>query len=215
MWDEAQVFLERDKYVGPLVRKYGNCRIKPRPKKYYFEDLVDSIVQQQLSMKAAASIFNHIKIRISDRSDNELNQHKWRAQNTVNVDVTPDKILMLKDDELRKCGLSTAKVKYVKDLSERVLNNQLKLSILDKLTDEEIMQELTKVKGIGTWTAQMFLMFTLARPDIFPVGDLGLRNAFMKVIGKDLKIEKMEKFALRWKPYRTVASWYLWQSLEN
>lgn len=216
MWRQAEEFLLQDKYIGPLVRKYGSCRIKPRQKKLYFEDLVDSIVQQQLSMKAAASIFNRIKEKISDsKTPKESNRHKWRVQETIKVEITPDKILNLKDDDLRKCGLSRAKVVYVKDLSEKVLNNKLKLINLDKLSDNELIDELVKVKGIGIWTAHMFLMFSLARPDIFPVGDLGLRNAFKKVTEKDLDNKKMEKFALRWKPYRTVASWYIWQSLEN
>jgi DNA-3-methyladenine glycosylase II len=216
MWENAEEFLLKDRCIGPLVLKYGPCLIKPRPKKLYFEDLVDLIVQQQLSMKAAASIFNRIKEKISDNKTMKASaKHKWRAQETIKVEVDPVKILNLKDDELRYCGLSRAKVVYVKDLSEKVLNKTIRLKDMDKLSDDEIAIELTKVKGIGIWTAQMFLMFTLARPDIFPVGDLGLRNAFKKVTIKDLENKDIEKFAIRWKPFRTVASWYIWQSLEN
>lgn len=129
--------------------------------------------------------------------------------------MTPERILPLKDEELLSCGLSRAKVIYIKDLSNRVISHQLSVESLAKLSDEEIIKELVTVKGIGEWTAHMFLMFTLARPDIFPVGDLGLRNAFKKVIKRDMEPKKMEKFALRWKPYRTVASWYIWKSLED
>lgn len=218
MWNDAEEFLLKDKYIGHQVKKYGHCSIKPRGKVYYFEDLVDSIVQQQLSMKAASSIFNRIKKATSETSDKKKGirdkKHKWRVDDTFDIKLTPEKILQLKDEELRACGLSRAKVVYVKDLAERVISNRLQVKRLDKLPDEEVMRELIAVKGIGEWTAHMFLMFTLARPDIFPIGDLGLRNAFAKVIKPMDKI-KMEKFAMRWKPYRTAASWYLWRSLEN
>jgi len=216
MWKEAEEFLEKDKYIGPLVKKYGSCKIKPRPKRYYFEDLVDSIVQQQLSMKAATSIFNRIKEKVADKKDSKNpNKHKWRVGKTLEVEVSPEKILALSDKELRECGLSNAKVVYVKNLAEKVKRQEVKVESLDKLPDEEVMKELVAVKGIGEWTAHMFLMFTLARPDIFPVGDLGLRNAFKKVIQKDLNPNEMSKFAERWKPWRTVASWYIWKTLEN
>jgi DNA-3-methyladenine glycosylase II len=216
MWEEAEGFLVKDKYIGVLVKKYGHCKIKPRPKRFYFEDLVDSIIQQQLSMKAAASIFNRVKEKISDNYDSgQPNKHKWRAEKTFNIKVTPEKILALSDKDLRECGLSGAKVVYVKDLSEKIMSKKLLINQLGKLSDDEIMRKLVEVKGVGTWTVHMFLMFTLARPDIFPTGDLGLRNAFKKIIGKDLDIKEIDKFALRWKPWRTVASWYLWRSLGN
>jgi len=216
MWKSAEEFLIKDKYIGPLVIKYAPCSIKPRDKKYYFEDLLDSIVQQQLSMKAAAKIFERIKEKVSEkRSLEKPINHRWRETKTLNVSVTPEKILSLSETELRDCGLSRSKIFYIKDLAEKVLNNKLEIWKLDKLLDKKIIQELLKVKGIGVWTAQMFLMFTLARPDVFPVEDLGLRNAFKKIVGKNLDKIKMRKFSLRWKPYRTVASWYLWRSLEN
>ena len=92
MWKEAEEFLEKDKYIGPLVKKYGSCKIKPRPKRYYFEDLVDSIVQQQLSMKAATSIFNRIKEKVADKKDSKNpNKHKWRVGKTLEVEVSPEK----------------------------------------------------------------------------------------------------------------------------
>lgn len=210
--------MAKDKYIGPLVKKYGSCRIRLRKKSEYFEDLVDAIVQQQLSMKAAASIFNRIKEKISDKGDSKRpNRHRWRVEKTLNVKVTPDKILALTDKELRGCGLSFAKISYIKDLSQRVLDGRLEVDKLHRLVDEKVMQELVAVKGIGRWTAEMFLMFTLARPDIFPVDDMGIRKGIVKLRPAFAKASarQVERFAERWKPFRTIASWYLWRSLEN
>jgi DNA-3-methyladenine glycosylase II len=215
MWQDAEEFLLKDKYIGPLVKKYGVCTLKPRPKKYYFEDLVDAIVQQQLSMKAAAAIFNRVKQKIASKADSsKQSKHKWRVEKTIKVNVTPEKILLLSDPDLRECGLSRPKVLYVRDLAQKVKGNEVEIHKMAKLSDEKIIEELIKVKGIGVWTAHMFLIITLCRPDIFNVGDLGLRNAFKNVI-KNINTKKMEKFAFRWKPYRTLASWYLWRSLEK
>jgi len=196
MWREAEKFLGKDKYIGLLVKKYGKCTLKPRSKKEYFEDLVDAIVQQQLSLTAAATIFKRVK-------------------NKLGGEVEPERILRKRDGTLRKCGLSYAKIKYLKDLSSKVKSGELKLSKLSKLSDEKVMEELIAVKGIGRWTAEMFLMFSLARADIFPVDDMGLQNAFKKIVKRNMKPDKMASFAERWKPYRTVASWYIWRSLEN
>jgi DNA-3-methyladenine glycosylase II len=218
MWKSAEEFLIKDKYIAPLVKKYGHCTIKSRNKKYYFEDLVDAITQQQLSMKAASSIFNRLKEVLATQNETASKnsvEHKWRESRTLNVEITPETILRLKEDDLRGCGLSRAKVFYLRDLSEKALNGELQVKNLDKLPDEEIIKKLVTVKGIGEWTAHMFLMFTLGRPDIFPSGDLGLRNAFEKIVKKGQDRKQMEKFAERWKPYKTVASWYLWRSLEN
>ena len=219
MWKSAEEFLLRDKYIAPLIKKYGHCTIKPRDKGYYFEDLVDAIVQQQLSMKAASSIFNRLKAVLIAQNKTTLTknnvEHKWRESDTLNVEITPDRILKLADDDLRSCGLSRAKVVYLKDLSEKALGQELQIKNMSSLSDGDIIEKLLTVKGVGEWTAHMFLMFTLGRPDIFPSGDLGLRNAFEKIIKKGQNRKQMEKFADRWKPYRTVASWYLWRALEN
>lgn len=228
MWKEAEEFLIKDEYISPLIKKYGHCTIKPRDKKYYFEDLVDAIVQQQLSMKAATSIFNKVKEAVNLKSIKKDNvaksteTHKWRRSGVVKTLIQPEGILAMSDIQLQNCGLSRPKVLYIKDLATRVVQNELKLNTLDKLKDEEIIKELITVKGIGEWTAHMFLMFTLGRSDVFPVGDLGLRNAFYNIFGDELKkpsstkalAGQMEKFARRWKPYRTIASWYIWKSLE-
>lgn len=195
MWDNAERFLSKDKYIRPLIEKWGGCTIKPLKKSQYFEDLVNAICSQQLSGKAAETIFGRVK--------------------TFLVKVTPENILSKDAEELRKCGLSYAKIKYIKDLSEKVKRQEVKVERLNKLTDEEIIKELITVKGIGRWTAEMFLMFSLARQDVFPLDDLGINKAMEKITKKKMLINQMLNFSEKWKPYRTVASWYLWRSLEN
>lgn len=197
MWEEATKYLQKDVYISPLVKKWGKCKIKPIKKSLYFEDLVDAICSQQLSSKAAKTIYNRVK-------------------DLMNGKFEPAKILKTEDQKLRDCGLSWAKVKYVKDLASHVKSGKLEIKKLDKLPDEEVINELVAVKGIGRWTAEMFLMFSLARPDIFPVDDLGIQKGFTKITGKKWDKKKASKFAEKhWKPYRTVASWYLWRSLED
>lgn len=197
MWREAEKFLLKDKNIAPLIKKWGHCTIKKSPRSKYFKDLFEAIVNQQLSGKAASTIFGRIK----DSCDGS---------------ISPETVLALPDAKLRSAGLSFAKIKYVKDLSTRIINNELRVAGLDRLSDEEVKKELVAVKGIGIWTADMFLMFSLGRPDIFPVDDLGIKNGFEKVTGKKFDKVKSARFALKnWSPYRTVASWYLWRSLEN
>lgn len=196
MWKKANDFLSKDKYISPLIQKWGSCTIKPIDKSKYFEDLVDAICSQQLSGKAAKTIFGRVK--------------------NILVKITPKNILSKTDQELRDCGLSWAKVKYIKDLAIHVNIKSIDLSNLDNISDEEVIDELVKIKGVGRWTAEMFLMFSLGRPNVFPVDDLGIKKGFEKVTGKKWDKVKSAKFAeTNWSPYKTVASWYLWRSLEN
>lgn len=197
MWKEAGKFLIKDKYIGPLIEKYGECSIKKSLKTNYFRILVESIANQQLSGKAASTIFA-------------------RFDKLCNGKIIPEVILGLPDDQLRQTGFSSPKVKYIKDLAQKADTKQINLRKLDSLSNEEVIAELTKVKGIGRWTAEMFLMFSLARPDVFPVDDLGIKKGFEKVTGNKFDKEKSFKFANKhWAPFRTMASWYLWRSLEN
>ncbi|MBI2066136.1 DNA-3-methyladenine glycosylase 2 family protein [Candidatus Woesebacteria bacterium] len=196
MWGAAEKILLRDRYIGPLIKRYGPCKIRPSKKKDYFVDLVDAITSQQLSGKAARTIFERVKERCGG-------------------EITPEKLGKLKTEELRKCGLSYAKCSYIKDLAQRVKSSKLKIKILDKLTDEEVMKELIAVKGIGKWTAEMFLMFSLARPDVFPVDDLGIQKGIHRLLKRRISSQKIGKFAERWKPFRTPASWYLWKVIDN
>lgn len=196
MWQEAENKLQKDKYIGPLIKKWGRCTIKPTSEHKYFENLVDAICSQQLSGKAAKIIFGRVKKLLNK--------------------VTPENILTKTDQELRDCALSWKKVSYIKDLSEKVTSNKLQVTKLNKLSDEEVIKELIAVKGIGRWTAEMVLMFDLGRPDIFPIDDLGIKKGFEKVTSKKWDKIKSARFAEKnWKPYRTVASWYLWRSLDD
>ncbi len=197
MWELANQFLSKDKYISPLIEKWGSCTIAPIDKSLYFEDLVDAICSQQLSGKAAKTIFGRVKVALNNK-------------------ITPGALKAIDTEQLRKCGLSYQKCSYVKDLADKVLKKELKIHELDKLPDEEVIKELVAVKGIGRWTAEMFLMFSLARPDVFPVDDLGIKKGFEKVTGIKWDKIKSAKFAeKKWRPFRTIASWYLWRSLEN
>ena len=195
MWEEAEKYLTKDKYIGPLVKKYGHCKIKPRIHSDYFQGLVGEIIGQQLSGRVADVIYERLKKKAKGR-------------------LTPNKILALSGQDLRDCGMAWAKVRSIKDLAQRVKEKKLQIRKLNILPDDEVMGELVAVKGIGRWTAEMFLMFSLGRVDIFPDDDLGIRKGFLKVVGKNFNEDKMVKFALRWKPYRTVASWYIWRTLD-
>jgi len=197
MWDEAEKFLLKDKYIAPLIKKWGHCTISPKLHMDYFQGLVGDIIGQQLSGRVADVIEGRLKGKIKGR-------------------MTPDKLLKLDENELRNVGMAWSKVRSIKDLSIRIMNNELRIKDLNKISDDEVRRELVAVKGIGPWTADMFLMFKLGRPDIFPVEDLGIKNGFIKVTGKKWDKIKSAKFAQKyWAPYRTVASWYLWRSLEN
>ena len=169
-----------------------------RPADHYGA-LVRSIVGQQLSTRAARAIYTRLTDRFGGRTP------------------TPAEVREDDPDELRQAaGLSHAKVEYLRSLAEHVLDGRLELEKLDNLPDEQIIAELTAVKGLGTWSADMFLMFHLQRPDVLPVGDLGIRRAVMLRYGlKELPDpETMERIAEPWRPHRTLASRYLWRSLE-
>lgn len=165
--------------------------------KELFLSLVRKIAGQQLSVKAAKSIYK----KFSDYFDGE---------------VTTDKILGATDQELRDTGISWAKVKYMKDLATKVVNKEIDLGSLTKLSDEDVIKELVKIKGIGEWTAEMFLMFTLKRENVFSHGDLGLKNGLLKLYKlKSADKKKIEKIVSKWQPYKTFGSISLWHSLDN
>ncbi len=185
-----------DDYGGPLPTEPD---ARGRPEELYGA-LVRSIAGQQLSVKAARSIWNRLLSRYDGRTP------------------TPAEILADDPEELRAAaGFSRAKVAYLRSLAEHVQSGALELDGLRRLGDEEVVRELTAVKGVGAWTAHMFLMFTLHRPDVLPVGDLGVRNAvrdaYQLAAAPDPKT--LEALAEPWRPYRTRACLYLWRSLDN
>ncbi len=162
-----------------------------------FEALVDAIVSQQLSVKAADTIFARFKILFPGKKFPD-----------------PEQVLLMPDEVIRTAGLSGSKVRYIKDLAEKVHSKELRLHRMHTLSDEVVIEELIKINGIGRWTAEMFLMFSLDRPDIFSHGDLGLRNSVMKLYGfKTMPTEKqINTIVKKWSPHRTLACRYLWQS---
>ncbi len=182
--------------VGPL----GDSREgRPDPDDHYGA-LVRSITGQQLSVLAARAIYGRLTARFEGRAP------------------TPQEILADEPEELRAAaGLSRAKVSYLRSLAEHVLSGDLELERLDELDDEQVIAELVAVKGLGLWTAQMFLMFHLGRPDVLPVGDLGIRRAIERAYGlQALPLPaEMEEIAAPWRPHRTLACRYLWRSLDN
>jgi 3-methyladenine DNA glycosylase/8-oxoguanine DNA glycosylase len=161
--------------------------------------LVASIIEQQLSGKAAKTIFTRVKNLLVGKGNK----------------ITPEAVLKAKDAKLRECGMSWSKVSYIKDLAKKVKKGKVDIKSIDKLPDTEIIDELTKVKGIGRWTAEMFLMFTLSRPDVFPLDDLGIRKGMEKLFKKKLSGSEMIKLSENWKPFRTTASWYIWRVVDN
>jgi DNA-3-methyladenine glycosylase II len=195
----AEHLARADPVLAPVIAAFGLCTIKPH-RNYYWE-LIDSIISQQLSVKAAAAI----EKRFQDLFGSET--------------PAPEAILEKSVEEFRAIGLSRPKAAYIQDLARHIIDGTLKFDNFDALSNEEISRELTAVKGIGEWTAHMFLMFCMARPDVLAPGDLGIRNAVKKLYNlKEIPTpDQVIRRAKRnhWHPYETVACWYLWQSLEN
>ena len=180
---------------GPLDL---DTRQRGRPEDPYGA-LLRSIVGQQLSTKAARSIYNRLVELFGGKTP------------------SPQELLDADPEAVRSVGLSNAKVRYVRSLAEHVLSGELELDKLDALGDEEVEREVTAVKGLGQWTAHMFLIFHLGRPDVLPVGDLGVRRAVERAYGLEElpSAEELERLGERWAPYRSLASLYLWESLDN
>jgi DNA-3-methyladenine glycosylase II len=189
---------QKDLKLASIIKSIGRYSIKMHTDP--FGSLIQSIIYQQLSGKAANAIYNRF-----------LNHYGC-------IIPTPQQIISTPNETLRtKIGLSFKKIEYIKDLSSRISDGRLNLSLLAELSDDEIISELVKVKGIGRWTAEMFLIFCLGREDVIPIGDLGIRKAIQ--ILYDLPQlptpSSMLIISLSWKPYRSIATWYLWKSLDN
>ena len=182
--------------MAGIIRRVGPCSMAGREPT--FETLARSITFQQLHGKAAATIFGRLK-------------------NAVGKRFTASAFLKLSTDELRTCGLSRQKAASLADLAERVSRREINFRKLPLLTDEEVIVQLSQVKGVGVWTAQMFLIFALKRPNVMPVSDFGIRNAIRKAYGLEEmpKPDVLLELAKKWHPYCSVASWYLWRSLDG
>ena len=194
-WDRAKRALaRRDPVMGAIMRRHPGVYMMVRGEP--FMTLARAICGQQISVKAAQSVWNRV------------------------VDccgaITPEKVLARPRPELRACGLSDRKTEYIADLAQHFADGKIHARNWPQMSDEEIIAELTDVRGIGRWTAEMFLMFNLLRADVFPLDDLGLqkgmRVAYFK--GRKISLQRMKKLGETWRPWRSVATWYLWRSLD-
>ena len=190
----------RDPVLGAIIAQHGRCGLTDGQRDQGLQAVIESIVWQQLSGKAAATIFG-----------------RFLAVFPGGRFPTADDILSRPPETLRQVGLSSQKVAYVRDVCQRVVSGTLDLDRLDAMSDDQVIETLTQIKGIGRWSAEMFLMFRLHRPDVLPVGDLGIVKAIQRAyrLRKPPTVQKMLTLGRRWQPYRSVASWYLWASLEK
>jgi DNA-3-methyladenine glycosylase II len=184
-----------DPVLAAIIDRVGPCRMQFGDAT--FHSLAESILYQQLNGNAAATIFGRFTALAGDP-------------------LTPKGILKLNDAQMREIGLSRQKTAYLRDLSEKTAAGLMEFERMSELPEEKVIQHLTQVKGVGVWTAHMFLMFTLRRPDILPTGDYGIQAAMKKHYKKRKwpKPAVMEKIAKPWEPYRSIACWYLWKSLD-
>lgn len=186
-----------DPVLRDVIAKVGPCRLRPMTDGSHFEFIARAIIYQQLSTKAAATIHG-------------------RVQALCGGALSADPLSRLSDESLRGAGLSRQKLGYLRDLAARAADGTVDTVRLPDLPDEDVIRQLVQVKGVGVWTAQMFLMFRLGRPDILPVLDLGIRKGVQRAyrLRKLPDAKRIEKIAASWAPYRTVGSWYMWRVLE-
>jgi DNA-3-methyladenine glycosylase II len=194
-WDKAKRFLARsDPVMAGIIRAHPKVFMMRRGEA--FMTLARAICGQQISVKAAQSVWNRVCGCVGE--------------------ITPQNVLNRKRPQLRACGLSDRKTEYIADLAQHFADGKIHERYWPGMDDEAIIAELTDVRGIGRWTAEMFLMFNLLRPDVFPLDDLGLqkgiRVAYFK--GRKVSLQRMRKLGETWRPWRSVATWYLWRSLD-
>src|SRR5262245_55155044 len=194
-WDRAKRALSRDEVMKGIIR--GCPRVYLVRRGEPFMTLARAICGQQISVKAAQSVWNRICI-------------------CLDQEITPAAVIAQNRKKLRACGLSDRKTEYIADLAQHFADGRIHARDWPRMTDEEIIAELTDVRGIGRWTAEMFLMFNLLRPDVFPLDDLGLQKGIRANYfkGRKVSLGRMRKLGESWRPWRTVATWYLWRSLE-
>jgi len=195
-----RLLMRRDPVLGAAIKRIGACGMADRQRKDHLTALTGAIVSQQLSTKAAATIFGRFAALFPDSQIPHA-----AVVHEVN------------DAALRGVGFSSQKIGYLRDLCARIVDGRLVLDELDVLDDELVIERLTAVKGFGRWTAEMFLMFRLHRPDVLPVGDLGIVNAIHRLYKLRTRPDpkRILKMGEAWRPYRSVACWYLWQTLKN
>ncbi|WP_101477830.1 DNA-3-methyladenine glycosylase family protein [Candidatus Nitrosotalea bavarica] len=194
--EDAVEFLQKDPQLAVIIDSVGNYKLKQ--KNHHFSTLIESIISQQIATSAAEAIFKRFK-KLYPKFP------------------TASEVLSTRKSKLRTVGLSGMKIEYLKDLARHVEEGKLNMKSLSKMNDEDVITHLTQVKGIGRWTAEIFLIFSLGRQDVFPVDDLGLRKGVQILfsLSEIPKPKEVEKLGERWKPYRTIATWYLWKSQQK
>ena len=192
-WEEAKKDLSiKDDNLRKIINMSGDEYLNTS--KDPFVTLFNSILGQQISVSAATSIKKKI---------------------TSKVKITPKDINKISNEILKNCGLSRMKISYLKDLSSKIINKEISFKDLNKFEDNEVIKYLTNVKGIGDWTAEMFMIFHLGRSNILPVKDIGIINSLVNMYGEDKKNINFKKYYLLWSPWNTVASWYLWRNIDQ
>ena len=194
-WDRAKRALaKKDPVMAGIMRAHPKVFMTQRGEPFF--TLARAIVGQQISVKAAQSVWNKFAACVQE--------------------VTPQKVLLVKRPHLRACGLSDRKTEYIADLAQHFADGKIHMHKWPDMDDEAIIAELTEVRGIGRWTAEMFLMFNLLRPDVFPLDDLGLQKAIRLAYFRKRKVSlrTMKRLGETWRPWRSVATWYLWRSLD-
>ena len=194
-WQKAKKTLSnKDKKLSKIIESYPHDFLFSKSDPFF--TLARSIVGQQISVKAAQSVWNRLEIKVKQ--------------------INPKIIITTHSSTLKSVGLSRQKVKYLKNLANAFLDKKIKINMWDKMNDEEIVQDLIQIKGIGRWTAEMFLIFNLCRADIFPLDDIGMIKGLCKLyqISYPTEREVIIQIGEKWKPYRSVATWYLWRSLD-
>ncbi len=194
-WEKAKKdLIKKDKKLGSIIKNYPKDFLFSKSDPFY--TLSRSIVGQQISVKAAQAVWD-------------------RLERKVKI-ISPKNIINLHFMTIKSCGLSRQKISYIKSLSKSFINKDISPKKWPQLSDEEIIDQLTKVKGVGRWTAEMYLIFNLCRPDVFPIDDVGLLRGICECYNLDYPISKEDvlKLAEKWKPWRSVATWYFWRSLD-
>ena len=196
MYDAALFVLNKDKKLKKIISSVGECKI--RIISNHFEALVEAIITQQISDSAGKSISKKFK---------NLFGKKY---------PTPSDIVKLTKEEIKSVGLSRMKAEYIFDISQMIVDKKLDFKIFKKMSNEDVISELTKIRGIGKWTAEMYLIFALGRVDVFPLGDLGLINGIKKLYNlENPSTEEILKITNSWIPYRTIGTWYIWRGVKN
>ncbi len=201
-----------DRHLAKIIAKSGPCGLQQETTQSIFEALLESIIYQQLNGKVAATITARVKALFPE------NTKRIRTRRgLVDGFPTPEQILAVTEEHLRSAGLSRAKMLAIRDLAAKTLDGTVPtVKQSHKMSDEELVERLESVRGIGRWTVEMLLMFRLGRPDVLPVGDYGVRKGFAKMrkLAELPKPKELMEYGERWRPYRSVASWYMWRAAE-